>query len=147
MKIKLTDADYKRIGEELEGGLKVYIHKQSANIIALPDFGDFDDFDEDDENEGDDEANEVMNNPFDYFVIEKMESHDFFKVMANFAENMTDEKDRNFFMRVLEGQKPMANFNHHVQSSEYRQKWFVERRQAYTDYAKKEIEWLIEIEE
>ena len=77
----------------------------------------------------------------EYFSIEKMESSVFFRIMADFAENIEDKRDNQFFVRVLNDHKPMANFNHHIHQSNYREAWFANKKQAYIDYAQKEICW------
>jgi hypothetical protein len=138
----LTNLDYERIGEKIETGFKVYVHKKTFRIIALLDVDDFGDY----EPEEDEEYIEIEENGSDYFEIEKMESRDFFKIMEDFAENLDDKKESIFFKRVLSGQKPMANFNHHIHQSDYRDEWFAHKKQAYIDYAKKEFEWQFERE-
>ncbi len=135
----MTDKELKEIAEFLDCGHIVYIHKETQRIIALPDFDEYSDFEFEDDDE---EANEIEENAQNYYSIEKMESSDFYRVMADFAENIPSTKDRHFFVNVLDGKKPMANFNHHIHNSNYREEWFAHKNQAYIDYAKKEIDWL-----
>jgi Uncharacterised protein family (UPF0158) len=139
----LSEDQYKRIGDELEAGLKVYIHKKTLNIISLFEGNEFGDFEP---NEDDEEYQEIEENSNEYFLIEKMDSRDFYRVMADFVENINDQKDNQFFKNVLNGHKPMANFNFHIHNSEYRESWFVHKKQAYIDYAKNEIVWFTEEE-
>ena len=69
-----------------------------------------------------------------YIEIEPMESHDSFKIMEYFIDELSDKNFQNKLINALNRKKPFANFKHLVENSDYRQQWFDYRRTQYGYY-------------
>jgi len=67
-------------------------------------------------------------------TIEPMESHDSFKIMENFVDEIKDTSIQERLKNALSRKKPFANFKYLVENSEYRQQWFDFRQAQYERY-------------
>ena len=65
-------------------------------------------------------------------VIEPLESHESFKIMEGFVEQVPDLSLRNKLINALNRRKPFANFKYLIDDSAYRQDWF-DFRQAWLE--------------
>ena len=71
------------------------------------------------------DLDELEENMFDYFEIERMTSHDSFEVMEQFAEQVNDNRLQNQLFNALNQKKPFSKFKYLVDNSgSYRQEWF-----------------------
>jgi hypothetical protein len=59
-----------------------------------------------------------------YIVFEPLESGKSFKIMEQFAEQLSDSKLQNKLFIALNNKKPFANFKYLIDNSLYRQDWF-----------------------
>ena len=87
-KMKITSKQINEIAQELEAGMKVYINKETLEIKPILDWEDtyaVTGFKEE-------ELEEIEEHWSDFFVIEKMESWEAFKIMEEFAE-LVDDKE------------------------------------------------------
>jgi hypothetical protein len=75
----------------------------------------------------------------EYYVFEPLESHESFKVMESFAENINDEKFRDQLYYALNHQRPFANFKLKIDNSQYRQNWFDYKQKRLEDHVKQII--------
>ena len=66
--------------------------------------------------------------------VEPMESHDSFKVMEYFTDEINDENMQNQLQAALNKRKPFANFKHIIESSRYSQQWFDFRQKQWEYY-------------
>lgn len=57
-------------------------------------------------------------------VIERLESHESFKIMESFVDEIPEGKFQNKLIGALNRKKPFANFKYLVENSDYRQNWF-----------------------
>jgi hypothetical protein len=80
-------------------------------------------------------------------IVEPMESHDSFKVMENFVDEISDASLQNKLVNALNNRKPFANFKHIVENSFYRQEWFDYRQKQWEYYVWKLISIDLEEEE
>ncbi len=100
-----------------------YIHKQTGEIIALPDFKNDDYADEEDFEE---DVEKVENNSEDYFVLKPLQSSDSFEIMEEFVNQLSIKNAlKNRLIKALNMKKPFREFNFIIDNSgEYKQKWF-----------------------
>lgn len=76
-----------------------------------------------------------------------IESHESFKIMEAFAENMQDEKFREQLFDVLNHRKPFANFKWKIDNSPYRQNWFDFKQNWLEGHVRKEIYYSLQSNE
>ena len=67
-------------------------------------------------------------------TIEPMESHDSFKIMEYFVDEVKDINFQEKLINALNRNKPFANFKYLVENSDYRQQWFDFRQAKYEFY-------------
>lgn len=67
-------------------------------------------------------------------TIEPMESHDSFKIMECFVDEVKDINFQEKLINALNRNKPFANFKYLVENSDYRQQWFDFRQAKYEFY-------------
>lgn len=67
-------------------------------------------------------------------TIEPMESHEAFKIMERFIDNVDDDKIQRQLINALNRRSPFANFKYIVEDSKYRQQWFDYRQQETEEY-------------
>ncbi len=71
------------------------------------------------------DMDEIDNNFSDYIEIEKMDSHESFKLMEDFIETLTDSRLQDKLVRALSRPKPFRNFKFEIDNSGlFRQMWF-----------------------
>jgi hypothetical protein len=129
----MTDQQINELADNLDSGLRCFVHKDKKAIVALPDTINNPDSD----SEWWDEANEEIENNFDSYVeIQKMDSHESFRLMENFIDTVDNVPLRDRLIEALRRPKPFANFKFDIDHSGlYRQKWF--------DFKKRQIiEWV-----
>ncbi len=76
--------------------------------------------------------------------IEPMESHDSFKVMEYYVDNVDNQNLQNKLFNALNRRKPFANFKYLVENSDYRQEWFDFRQKQWEMYVWDKISFKIE---
>lgn len=129
----VQDAVIKEIAEDLLCGMNCYLHKESGEVISIPDGiedSGYDDVWAD--------AMEKVEEDFDkYIVIRKPDSFESFKVMEDFVETVEDEKLKWRLTYALGHKKPFAHFKDIVDNSgDYRQRWFDFRDQRAVEWVK-----------
>lgn len=131
----------KKIAEELENGLKVYLNSNNKDILALPDFSEF----EDNKEWWQKELTELKENRKNWREVPKWSSREEFEFMQEFAENhVHDEKLQNDLFFALQKRSPFQNFKFTLGYNEkYRQKWFTFISEKHHEYTKKVLEVLI----
>ena len=135
--IKLTKDQIKEIADYLDSGLKCYVNKETGIIIYTPDFNDG----YSDEELWEESLNELDENWDKYVAIDKMESHESFEIMADFAENVDINDLRESLIKALNRKHPFQNFKWVVDNSgPYRQKWFDFKKQRLIEWVKNQLE-------
>jgi hypothetical protein len=87
------------------------------------------------------DIDEIEENYSDYFVIEKMNSTEAYKIMEGFTESLEDNPLYNKLINALNRRKPFQNFKWIIDNSgEYRQKWFDYKSKYYISWVKEKIE-------
>ena len=127
----LSDEQLKKVVDELETGMKCYLHRQTGEVIAFPDpdqFPDTDDWQQ--------ERDQIVADPDDYLEITLMSSRESFQIMERFINMVDSQAVRNRLLYALNQPKPFRRFKQLIdESGEYRQRWFA-FRESQT------IEWL-----
>ena len=134
--MKVTKEQLRRMAEEVECGMKVYVNRATLEFREVPDYGDFSDFEEEMEAS---EA-QVEAEWEDYIVIEPMGSREGFAIMEEFLEEVTDRRLQESLINALNRKSPFANFKFIVEGSSHRQQWFDFRAKKYREYVKEELE-------
>jgi hypothetical protein len=76
----------------------------------------------------------------DTIRIEKPESHEAFKFMENFVDEVIPEgKLKQDFWRALSRSHPFRNFNAIVHNCKYREDWFVFKQNVMEEYVRREL--------
>lgn len=115
----LSDEQLKKVVDELETGMKCYLHRQTSELIAFPDpdqFPDADDWQQ--------EMDEIEAHPDDYLEITPMSSRESFRVMERFVDTIDSQAFHNRLLYALDQPKPFRRFKQLIDESEYRQQWF-----------------------
>ncbi len=119
----LTESQIKEIAEQLDCGFRSFWHKQSGELLFIPDlnnnpFAEAEFYKED--------LQKLENNMDEYIEIEKPNSNDSFEIMANFPEQLNDnDKIKNELINALNKKKPFREFKYVIDNSGvYRQQWF-----------------------
>ena len=119
----LTQEQIKEIAQELDCGNKCFVHKETNELIFIPDTNrnptmDTEFFEE--------EMEKIDNNFDDYNVIETLESSESFEIMADFTEQLADNNElKTKLANALSKKKPFREFKFVIDNSgAYRQEWF-----------------------
>jgi hypothetical protein len=132
------ESQIKEIADDLDAGFICYFNTKTGEIESVIDTDSWDSMD----NEIWDEIMEKIDeNINDYWQFERMESHEAFKVMADFAESIDDPILQNNLIKILNRKSPFANFKAEIdESGPYRQKWFDFKKERYIEWVKEQLE-------
>jgi outer membrane cobalamin receptor len=137
--VKITKDQIKEIAEQLDCGNRCFINKDTGDIKTTPDF----DNGYADEELWADVLEELEENWDKYIQIEKMESHESFDLMTDFADSVDSRELRDSLINALNKKHPFRNFKWVVDNSgPYRQKWFDFKNQRLIEWVKDQIEVL-----
>ncbi len=140
IKVQLTKEQTKDIAENLEAGIKCFYHIKTGKLKTVIDF-DHHLYAEDELWEKDIE--EIEKNWSDYFEFEKLESHDSFRIMADFSESVDNPELQQKLIEALNKPNPLRNFKWQINNSGiYRKKWFDFKHSQYLEWVEKQIEHL-----
>jgi hypothetical protein len=137
--INITKDQIKEIAEHLDCGNRCYINKETGEIVTTPDF----DSGYSDEELWADVLNELDENWEKYVEIERLESHDSFNIMADFAESTDSRELRDSLINALNKKHPFRNFKWVVDNSgPYRQRWFDFKNQRLIKWVENKLDEL-----
>jgi hypothetical protein len=133
----MTDEQINELADNLDFGLRCFVHKDKKTIVTTPDTINNPDSD----SESWDEANEEIENNFDSYVeIEKMDSHELFRLMEKFIDMVDNAPLRDKLEEALRRPKPFANFKFDIDNSgSYRQKWFDFKKQQMIEWVQEQV--------
>lgn len=136
--MKLTDEQIKSIAEDLDIGMKVYIHLETNEIKTIIDLDQH--YDADTE-AWEEDINEIEENFDKYIQFEKMDSRESFQVMEDFVETIKDDELRNKLELGLSLSKPFRNFKDIIDDEdEYRKRWFEFKNEKNIEFVKEQLE-------
>jgi len=127
-----TNAQIREISGQLDCGFRAFYHKLSGDLIFVPDMDKHFDMETDAWKE---ELDKLKKNKSKYQEIEAMESRDSFKMMEDFAEQLSDTNLGGQLLKALQTNKPFRHFKFVIDSSEHRQSWFNFK-------GKRQVEWI-----
>jgi hypothetical protein len=133
----MTEEQINELADNLDFGLRCFVHKDKKTIVTTPDTINNPDSD----SESWDEANEEIENNFDSYVeIEKMDSHELFRLMEKFIDMVDNAPLRDKLEEALRRPKPFANFKFDIDNSgSYRQKWFDFKKQQMIEWVQEQV--------
>ena len=136
--MKLTEEQIKSIAEDLDIGMKVYVHIETNEIKTIIDLDQH--YDADTE-AWEEDIKEIEENYDRYLEFEKMDSRESFQVMEEFVETVEDEELRKKLELGLSLSKPFRNFKDIIDDeNEYRMKWFSFKSAKYIESVKEQLE-------
>lgn len=140
--IKLSKEDIKEIADQLDMGFCVFLHKETHEMIFVPDM---DQFSEMDPEGWEEEFSKLKKGRKKYVEIERMDSNDFYHIMIDFANQVTDTSIRNTLLEALERKKPFRNFKGVVDNSgDYREEWFAFKNRRNIEWVEDQLKYLSE---
>ena len=128
--VRLDQHQLQEIAEQLDCGFRVFYHKTTGKLVFLLDRLKFPAADwEEEQAEGEIDANRE-----EYIEIEAMGSNDSYRVMVDFAEQLTNPRLQEELFRALDKRGPFREFKYVVDNSgDYREEWFAFKNQRYLD--------------
>ena len=143
--ISLTKDQIKVIAEQLDCGMRCYINKETCEIKTVLNF---ESWQTDDREPWKDILDELDENWDKYFEIERMESHESFKIMADFTETVDSKELRDKLINALNRKHSFQNFKWVVDNSgPYRQRWFDFKNQRLIEWVEKKVDEINSLEE
>ncbi|ULQ55821.1 UPF0158 family protein [Flavihumibacter rivuli] len=136
-----TPAILNEIAQELDLGFRAFIHKETGQLVFIPDLMNYPDIEIEAWKE---ETALLEKHPSDFEEICKWESWEAFRVMEAFVNEVSG--DRRLQIRLLdalEGKKPFSRFKYVIDNSgPYRQQWFDFKHQRMMEYVAQQLEAL-----
>ena len=133
----MTDEQINELADNLDCGLRCFVHKEEKTIVTIPDT-----INNPDSDTGLwDEVNDEIEKNFDSYVeIEKMDSHESFRLMENFIHTVDSLQLRDKLEEALRRPRPFANFKFDIDNSgPYRQKWFEFKNEQMIEWVKGQL--------
>jgi Uncharacterised protein family (UPF0158) len=142
MQFEITEALIAKVEEDLMNEYYVYYHLETGKWVSYPDDIYICFIEEDEEAiEFERLKEEVESDLNAYMEIRKISSHDSFRVMEAFAENITNEKLQKRLFAALSGPKSFRKFKDIIDDcDDERQQWFRFRDKAERDRLVDELE-------
>lgn len=135
--LTFTKEQIKEISEQLECGFRAFYHKQTSELIFVPDKNRHIGIETD---AWQDDLDKLDENLLDYHEIYAMESRDSFRVMADFAEQLNDAKLQDKLVKALNRKKPFREFKFEIDNSgEQRQHWFNFKNKRYIEWTEEQL--------
>ena len=119
----VTSEHIKEIAEELDCGFQAFIHRQTGEIIFVPDSNfqqqlDLDSWDED--------FKKLKQHKAQFCEIQKWTSKESYSMMTEFAEQLSDRLFQNKLLQTLQNKNPFREFTFAINNSgSFREQWFV----------------------
>jgi hypothetical protein len=136
--MKLTEKQIEEIADNLDCEMRCFYNFKTGEIKTLLNF---DSWIGADEEPWEEEAKEIDENWDDYFEFTGFETHESFRIMADFAERIDDQKLQDQLINALNRPKPFRNFKWEIDNSgEYRQQWFDYKKMRYIQLVKEQID-------
>jgi len=138
MKHAFTKEQIKEIAEQLDCGFRAFYHKETSELLFVPDLLRYPEVDTE---EWQDDFDKLEEGISDYIEVRPMESSDSFRVMADFAEQVDNKKLQQQLIRALEHRKPFSHFKFVIDDSgKYRQQWFDFKNEQYLEWVQRQID-------
>jgi Uncharacterised protein family (UPF0158) len=133
----MTNEQLNEIAENLDCGLRCFVHKDTADIRCIPDERQFGDFDQ---QAWEEDIKAIRKERKKYLEIERMTSQEEFGLMEEFVDLVDQKRLREQLQQVLSRPKPFRNFKVELeQAGPYREKWFAFRRTKMLEWVKNQL--------
>lgn len=135
--MKPTEKQIEEIADNLDSGMRCFYNLKTGELKTLlnPDKWIGADFEP-----WEDDSLEIDENSVDYFEFESYDTHDSFKIMADFAECIDDLKLQDRLINALNRPKPFRNFKWQIDNSGvFRQQWFDFKKLRYIQFVIEQI--------
>ena len=135
--MKLTDKQIDEIADNLDSGMKCYYNIKTGEIKTIINF---DNWIGADEEPWEEDTKEIEENWDNYVEFEGLSTHESFRIMADFAENVDNNSLQKRLVNALNKSKPFGNFKWQIDNSgDYRQEWFNFKKARYINWVKEQI--------
>jgi len=132
-----TTETTKEIAEQLDCGLRAFIHKTSGQLLFVPEENDLTDVDLD---PWKDDLELLKKNSKEYHEIEKWTSGDGFEMMSEFANQVSDNNFQRRLFEALKKNKPFREFKFVIDNSgDFRQQWFDFKNKWHQDFVARQL--------
>ena len=136
------------VAENIDCGLVCFINPETLEVEEIPKgmvdgFSDFSLNSELDDEE-DDEQKFLHEDWESSISVEPRESHESFKIMEKFVDEVNDKNLKNKLVNALNNRRPFANFKNIVESSNYRNEWFAFKQKQLEILVWEELEYQLE---
>jgi hypothetical protein len=136
--VKLDPQQIHEIAEQLDCGFRAFYHQPTGKLVFLIDTSRFPEADMMEEDQ--DAEVELDANRDEYIEIEAMRSGDSYRVMADFAEQVSNRRLQDKLIRALEKRGPFREFKFVIDDSgEYRDAWFAFKQQKYEEWVMRQL--------
>jgi Uncharacterised protein family (UPF0158) len=133
----MTTEQLHEIADNLEMGLRCFIHKDNADIRCFPDERQFYGFDEEPWTEN---IRAVEKAGGQYLEIEKMTPQQEFGLMEEFVHQVDQTWLREKLLQILSRPKPFRNFKAELQEDgHYWRQWFAFKREKMLDWVSRQL--------
>ncbi len=131
-----TKEQIKEIADQLDCGFKAYYHKQSGELVFVPDTDKFYDMDK----TAWKEEFAKLRKKTAFQEIDAMESRDSFLVMEDFAAQVGDISLQQKLFNALNRRHPFREFKFEIDNAgEYRNAWFDFKNRRYLEWVENQI--------
>jgi hypothetical protein len=135
-----SSIDIKEIADQLSMDFRAFVHKQTKELLFVPNELVHVDIDEE---IWEKELKELDNNFMSYWEIEKWTSREAFEIMEAFTLQITEPTLKNKLIEILNANKPFKHFRYEVDNAgDYREKWFAFRDTQQQEFIKQQLQEL-----
>jgi hypothetical protein len=132
-KMQISKLQVREMADLMNAGHTIYVNKDTGEFKALFELVDLMGYMTSDEADPWKEQRQIIASWERSATIEKLPSHEGFRIMESFADEV-DDMFRDKIIYALNRRKPFAHFKYLVESSEYRHQWFDFKRRKYEEY-------------
>jgi len=119
--LQLDDVVLKDIAGDLEVGFLVYVHKETGELLTIPEEA----LDDDPDKMWVEQKRQLKKNRKSYLPFKRLDAQQTFRIMAAFTDTIQDMGFARRLQNALEGHKPFAAFKSIIHNSgDYREQWF-----------------------
>lgn len=137
--LQVDSQQINEIAGELDAGCRAFYHKPTGQLVFILDSSKFPIIDW--EAEDLETLAKIETNPQTYIEIEAMRSGDAYRVMVDFAEQLTNQRLQEKLLRALDKPKPFREFKYVIDNSGiHREEWFAFKNQQYVDWVRRQLD-------
>ena len=112
----------KEIADQLDCGFRAFINTKTGKLIFIPDNNNFPGIEM---SYWEEDLDELENNFYEYYEVEKWTSSQAFEMMCEFTNRLTDKNLRRRLIDALEKRKPFREFKSVIENSvNSSEEWF-----------------------